>query len=212
MRNFANKTYLKILVFFSLLVLGISLISVYILENQQTAKVEDIAGEKNKTEETAENTLGVQVQPSPSPVEKKTVKVKAEPSKTPQPSQSPTPSTDGISNLPQNPVQSGVAKQEIKENAVSVSVNNSLNFSVKVTDGANQCDVLSKALSDGKLQSLNMKYSDSLKTNAVYRINGQGKENEVWWVYKVNGSSPPLGCSLIKANNGDNVLWEYAGP
>jgi hypothetical protein len=56
-----------------------------------------------------------------------------------------------------------------------------------------------------------MRYNADYGTNAVYQINGIGKENAVWWGFKVNGQSPTQGCSYIKVNNGDNVLWEYAG-
>lgn len=81
---------------------------------------------------------------------------------------------------------------------------------VSVPEGVNQCDVLSKALEQGKISQLNMKYNPSLKSYGVYQINGVGKENDVWWVYTVNGQSP-AGCSFVKANNGDNIEWRYVG-
>lgn len=94
---------------------------------------------------------------------------------------------------------------------VSLSIGGSLVGTVDLSNGANQCDVLSQALAQGKIQSLNMRYNNDMGTNAVYQINGIGKENAVWWGFKVNGQSPSQGCSYIKVNNGDNVLWEYVG-
>src|SRR3989344_15428 len=44
------------------------------------------------------------------------------------------------------------------------------------------------------------------------QINGVGKGDSVWWTYKVNGKRPSAGCSQVKANNNDNVVWEYIGP
>jgi len=94
---------------------------------------------------------------------------------------------------------------------ISLTINGSSVGSMNITSGSNQCDVLSQALSQGKIQSLNMRYNNDMGTNAVYQINGLGKENVVWWVFKINGQSPSQGCSYIKVNNGDNILWEYLG-
>ncbi len=95
--------------------------------------------------------------------------------------------------------------------AVSLNINGSLVGSFGIPQDSNQCDVLTHALSQGKIQSLNMRFNNDLGTNAVYQINGIGKENTVWWTFKVNGQSPSQGCSYIKANNGDNIVWEYIG-
>lgn len=95
--------------------------------------------------------------------------------------------------------------------SVSLSINGSSVGSFEILQGSNQCDVLTQALSQGKIQSLNMRYNNDMGTNAVYQINGIGKENTVWWGFKVNGQSPSQGCSYIKVNDGDNVLWEYVG-
>ena len=94
---------------------------------------------------------------------------------------------------------------------VSLSINGSSVGTVDMEEGNNQCDVLSHAKDQGKISSLLMKYDNSLGTNGVYQINGVGKENVVWWVYKVNGTSPTQGCSFIKANSGENIEWEYKG-
>lgn len=104
--------------------------------------------------------------------------------------------------------QADPAKQTFQ---VTLSVNGSSVGSVTVDEGANQCDVLTKAQEQGKISQLLMKYNNSLGTNGVYQINGQGKDNVVWWVYTVNGTSPTQGCSLVKANSGDTVQWEYTG-
>ncbi len=94
---------------------------------------------------------------------------------------------------------------------VKLSINGSSVGTVEIPEGANQCDVLTRAKDQGKIASLLMKFDTSLETNGVYQINGVGKENTVWWVYNVNGKSPAQGCSYIKANNDDEVAWEYKG-
>ncbi len=106
---------------------------------------------------------------------------------------------------------SAPAAVNASENKVTVSINGDSGFEVKVSSGANQCDVLSKSLDQGKIQSLNMRYDNSLGSNAIYQINGIGKDNSVWWTYKVNGQAPSQGCSKVGANNGDNVEWKYIG-
>lgn len=94
---------------------------------------------------------------------------------------------------------------------VSLKINGSSVGNVDMEEGNNQCDVLSRAKDQGKISQLLMKYDNNLGTNGVYQINGIGKDNAVWWVYKVNGASPTQGCSHIKANSGDTVEWEYKG-
>ena len=123
---------------------------------------------------------------------------------TPLPISSPvvsTPSPTSISN--QTPAT--------QKNQINVSINGQTSFTVAVNEGSNQCDVLTKALQEGKISSLNMQYNSTYNSYAVYQINGVGKENSVWWVYKVNGVSPSQGCSFVKAENGNNVEWQYIG-
>lgn len=80
---------------------------------------------------------------------------------------------------------------------------------VALADGKNHCDVLTRALETGVLSSLEMRYNSTYKTQAVYKINGVGDSDTVWWAYKVNGKSPPLGCSHVKVRSGDSINWEY---
>lgn len=94
---------------------------------------------------------------------------------------------------------------------VNVSINDSSTFTISVSEGANHCDVLNKALTDGKISSLIMRYDTNFGTYAVYQINGIGKENSVWWTYTVNDQSPNQGCSFVKVKNNDNVHWKYIG-
>lgn len=99
--------------------------------------------------------------------------------------------------------------------ATTFSVNLSLNGSsvgqITMKNGQNQCDVLQNALSQGKIQSLNMRYDNSLGTNGVYQINGVGKDNAVWWTYKVNGTEPGQGCSYVHADSNESIEWDYIG-
>ncbi len=122
------------------------------------------------------------------------------PTPTPQPSSSATPEI--------TPTPAPAPQQVIH---VNLNLIPGSNFSVTVNEGSNQCDVLSQALEQGKISSLNMRFDPNYNSKAVYQINGVGKENSVWWTYKVNGQSPSQGCSLTKANNGDNIEWEYKG-
>ncbi len=94
---------------------------------------------------------------------------------------------------------------------VSLTIAGSSVGTVDMSQGANQCDVLNRALSEGKIQSLNMRYDNTMGTNAVYQINGVGKENSVWWAFKVNSTSPSQGCSYIKVKSGDSAEWDYLG-
>lgn len=119
---------------------------------------------------------------------------------TTQPTYAPTPSSEPSAQLTSNP-----------SFEVNVSVNGAPSFAVLVNEGANQCDVLTKALEQNKITQLNMRYESNYQSNAVYQINNIGKENSVWWVYKVNGISATKGCSFIKSNKGDSILWEYKG-
>lgn len=125
--------------------------------------------------------------------------------------------TQSNTNHPQQ--NTSPTSQQVTENKtnapqtvqVKLTINGSLVGTVEIPQDANQCDILSRAKDQGKITSLLMKYDNSLGTNGVYQINGVGKENTLWWVYKVNGQSPSQGCSYIKANNGDAVVWEYKG-
>lgn len=170
--------------------------------------------------------IGVLVWPSQSKVEKtndiKGAKIasakKTEPTSTPTPTQQ---SKIGPTNFPSaTPTPTIKTGQSLvnptntpapQPTQVNLSINGSSVGQVSVTQGANQCDVLNSALSQGKIQSLNMRYENSFGTYGIYQINGVGKENSVWWTYTVNGQSPSQGCSYIKAASGDNVEWKYIG-
>lgn len=94
---------------------------------------------------------------------------------------------------------------------VKLSINDSAAANVTVPQGANQCDVLTAALAQGVLSSLQMYYNSTYKTYGVYIINGQGSHDVVWWAYTVNDRSPPVGCSNVQVSGGDNINWEYTG-
>lgn len=124
----------------------------------------------------------------------------------------PSPSAQPVSTAAQsmgNPIPTPAAQES--QYQVSLSINGQASFSVEVPKGSNQCDVLPKALDQGKISSLNMRYDSNYGTYAVYQINEIGSKNSVWWVYKVNGQSPSQGCSYIKVNNNDNIEWKYVG-
>lgn len=127
----------------------------------------------------------------------------------PKPTSTPTPLQPSSSSDQVSSPTPTAASTTLEQ--VHLSINGSSSFNVVVNKDSNQCDVLSKALEQGKISSLNMRYDKTYETYAVYQINGIGKENSVWWVYTVNGQSPSQGCSYIKTNNGDNIEWKYIG-
>jgi hypothetical protein len=93
--------------------------------------------------------------------------------------------------------------------SVALSVNGAAKGSVSLVSGSNHCNVLTAALSAGLISSLDMRYSSQYNTQAVYKINGQGDANNIWWTFRVNGASPPYGCSRLLVKNGDQVNWQY---
>jgi hypothetical protein len=92
---------------------------------------------------------------------------------------------------------------------VSLSVNGIYKGRVTLASGSNQCQVLQAAFEAGVISSLDMRYNSQYKTYAIYVIDGVGDPGAVWWIYTVNGKSPPYGCSGIKAEDGDAVSWKY---
>ncbi len=93
--------------------------------------------------------------------------------------------------------------------SVSLSVNGHAKGTVRLASGGSQCDVLSQALAEGVISSLDMRYSQAYGTEGVYVIDRQGDHDVVWWTYQVNGHSPPYGCGYTTAHDGDSVNWQY---
>jgi len=194
-----KRKLVKILLPYLIVLIGLSFtgfVPFTLVSSADSTKVEPT---ENKVEEVIPSA------PTPSASPKPIKKVAVYQSPTPAPTQtlSSTPTPTQASTPAPTPVA--------QTNQVSLSINGSPAFSVSVIEGANQCDLLNKALEEGKISSLNMRYDSNLGAYAVYQINGLGKENSVWWTYKVNGQSPPQGCSYIKAKEGDSVEWEYIG-
>ena len=94
---------------------------------------------------------------------------------------------------------------------VSLQINGKSTGDVSIAATASQCDVLRAALAQGVITSLDMRYFASLASYGVYAINGQGDSNQVWWVYSVNGKSPPVGCSKLGVSSGEIINWQYTG-
>ncbi|MCA9349898.1 DUF4430 domain-containing protein [Candidatus Saccharibacteria bacterium] len=93
--------------------------------------------------------------------------------------------------------------------AVKLQINLDPVIQLSVTDQINQCDLLNQAFTQGKLTELNIRYFSEYSSLGVLSINGIGNPNQVYWTYKVNGVSPPLGCSQVLVKSGDFVFWEY---
>lgn len=162
-----------------------------------------------QTKKTTAVTSTVTPSPTPTAVVKRDTEESTIPTKVPTtvPTQTATSAnTSTASNTPTNTPAPQVATRQ-----VNLSINGSGVGSVTVNEGANHCDVLSKAVEQGKISSLNMKFDENYGSYGVYQINGIGKDNAVWWVFKVNGASPNQGCSHIKVNNGETAEWEYKG-
>ena len=157
--------------------------------------------------------------PTVTPVPTSTAVYKPTATATPKPNLPSTQNTTSQSNQNSNPQLTNIpptatpqpTSQAAQNFQVNLKINGSPVGGVNVSNGQNQCDVLNDALSQGKIASLNMKYDNGLGTYGIYQINGIGKENSIWWVYKVNGNPPNQGCSYIKAASSDNVEWEYKG-
>jgi hypothetical protein len=133
----------------------------------------------------------------------------AEQNNTPKPSlqkQTGTPQTQTTTN------QSNAASPPDSQPStigVSLTINKTYRGKVSLPAGSNQCDVLQQALNDGLISNLTMKYISALQSNGVYIIDGLGDANIVWWTYKVNDKSPPVGCSQVAVHQGDSITWEY---
>jgi hypothetical protein len=93
--------------------------------------------------------------------------------------------------------------------SATLSINGASKGMVTLAANSNHCDVLNQALKNGQISSLDLRYSSQYGTYAVYMIDGVGDSNAVWWTYKVNGSSPPYGCSQMPVKDGDSVHWQY---
>ncbi|PJA55894.1 hypothetical protein CO165_01150 [Candidatus Roizmanbacteria bacterium CG_4_9_14_3_um_filter_33_18] len=113
-----------------------------------------------------------------------------------------------LSNTPSPTVVPTKTEQNVK---VSLSINDLPAGQVDMKSNQNHCDVLSEALSQKKIKSLDMRYNKDFKTSVVYQINGIGKKDSVWWGFKVNSKSPDQGCSYINVKNGDSSDWSYLG-
>jgi hypothetical protein len=117
--------------------------------------------------------------------------------------QAPSSATAGRTGSPSSTQGSNVSYVK-----VFLSVNGSPKGDVTLKSGSNHCQVLSQAYATGLISSLDMRYNSQYKTYGVYVIDGIGDPSSVWWVYKVNGQSPP-GCSYMKVHGGDSVNWQY---
>ena len=113
-----------------------------------------------------------------------------------------------LSNTLSSTVVPTKTEQKIK---VSLSINGLSVGQVDMTSDQNQCDILTQALMQKKIKSLDMRYNKDFKTSVVYLVNGIGKKDSVWWGFKINGKSPDQGCSYINVKNGDSSDWSYLG-
>lgn len=129
------------------------------------------------------------------------------------PKQTATPDPEPTSNqptpTPESTPQATPASQKV---TVNITINGGEQFSLELNSENNHCDALSEALNKGKISSLKMEYNSALGSYGVYEINGLGQDGQVWWVYEVNGKSPPFGCSQVKVKDGDQIKWNYIGP
>ncbi len=120
--------------------------------------------------------------------------------------QTTTPSS-ASSNSVNNPAP--VASAQPGNVSLTLSVNGQSKGLVTLPANSTQCDLLTQALTQGVIASLDMRYSSQYKTEAVYVIDGVGDPGSIWWTYKVNGIAPPYGCAYMKVHNGDFVNWQY---
>lgn len=92
---------------------------------------------------------------------------------------------------------------------VTLRINDCATQTVTLPAGSSQCDALTAAVTQGVLASVDIHMDPGVNKPGVYRINGQGDARSVWWVYYVNGNSPPKGCSEVAVQDGDSIYWKY---
>lgn len=134
------------------------------------------------------------------------------PQTTPAPATSnlkPTPSSQKSGVVTSGPVAPAIGASSPTTVHVSLSVGGTYKGTVPLASTSNHCDVLAQALKVGIINGLDMRYDTVYGTYGVYVINGIGDPGTVWWTYKVNGKSPPVGCSLLQVHDGDSVNWHY---
>jgi hypothetical protein len=115
-----------------------------------------------------------------------------------------SPASPAVTSQPPNSVVPQLATVSL-----TLSINGQSKGLVKLVAGSNQCAVLTQALNDGLISSLDMRYSSQYNTEAVYVIDGIGDPGSIWWTYKVNGTAPPYGCAYVTVHDGDSVNWQY---
>lgn len=179
--------------------------------SQETSQVQGVTQEQALLEVSPSPTIQLSTKKattgtSPSPQTKQTNTQQNAQNSNPTSTQTPTSSNQTTQQTPPPTTNSNSTTFEVFLKVNGTSVGN-----VNLPQGSNQCDVLNKALEQGKITSLNMKYDSNYGSYAVYQINKIGNLSSVWWVYKVNGQSPSKGCSYISANSADNIEWEYVG-
>ena len=103
------------------------------------------------------------------------------------------------------------AEQVTSTIQVNLSIDGEPGKDLDIASGSNHCDLLNRALEMQIIDSLKMEFNDQYQTYGIYKINDIGKENEVWWVFTINGESAPAGCDGVTVNEGDQVVWEYLG-
>jgi hypothetical protein len=207
------------IVIFTLVAVGIICMILAFYPTSSVQKKASLSVQQSVTEATLQEEIDqetqtpvTQMKPSSAPILQK-VTTSIAPTATPSPTTSATGGNTSSSAITANPSPSPTAIPTTAPvlEQVFLSINGGTVLSIDVSSGANQCDVLNAALSQGKIQSLNMRYNQDMQTYAVYQIDGVGKESAVWWVYKVNNTSPSQGCSYVKAHTGDSIIWEYKG-
>lgn len=124
----------------------------------------------------------------------------------------PTPTTPPSSN---QPVQSTsqittptTAPTASPKPTVSLQINDpgeTKSFSVTLNSGNNLCDNLTEAKNEGKIKSVTMTWYASFNSYYVVEINGYNKN----WTFTLNGVQPKVGCSLVKPNPNDTIIWKF---
>jgi hypothetical protein len=208
------KKLLPFAIIFSVLILaGTVSYGLYLLEKNQPTNepaTDTVIVEKIISESSPSPTPSSSPLPQPKKITKPKSTVQPSPQLIPQPSQSPQ--TVTVANPEPSKPPTPSPTPVIQKYQISVSIDGGSAFSLAIEEGKNHCDVLSQALQEGKLSSLNMQFNSSYNSYGVYQINGLGQTDQVWWGYKINDKSPAYGCSYIKVQNNDDVRWTYVGP
>jgi hypothetical protein len=108
--------------------------------------------------------------------------------------------------LPNLPLTKGEEKGGGQTIATTLEING-VSYSDEITEKTNVYDFMSKLQAEGKIKFTTENYIGMGKF--IDSINGIKNNNNMSWIYYVNGKEAQVGVSNYKINPGDIVSWKY---